>query len=336
MNFKFSTTVLAFLSAVLASATTPSYTITDLGTLGYSSDGYGLNNLGVAVGQSNVSAYVADAFSWTSTGGMINLGKLSGSSGAAQAYAINDSNLAVGWCYNSSGDQRPCFWSGGGITEIMVGAGNAYAYAVNNLGHMLGRDPNGHPFFYSGGTITDLYMAGMSSGDMAYAINDSDEIAGSGPNGPCILKGGVEYSIGNLGRTNGRAKGINYSGQVVGISTLTNWMSRAFIWTPKSACGTSGTMVNLGVLGSGDASIACGLNDWGDVVGQSNTTAGGNYVAYVAMRDGTSYQLYDLNSCVPGLTGWTLGVANSINDSGCIVGIGRYGGYDHAFLLTPI
>ena len=43
----------------------------------------------------------------------------------------------------------------------------------------------------------------------------------------------------------------------------------------------------------------------------------------------------DLNSQIPAGSGWRLGVATAINDTGEIVGVGRHNGLQHAFLLEP-
>ena len=44
---------------------------------------------------------------------------------------------------------------------------------------------------------------------------------------------------------------------------------------------------------------------------------------------------YDLNQFIPSGSDWTLRHAYDINEAGWIVGTGRYGGTDHAFLLIP-
>ncbi len=46
--------------------------------------------------------------------------------------------------------------------------------------------------------------------------------------------------------------------------------------------------------------------------------------------------MYDLNNLISANSGWTLEVANGINDSGEICGYGLIGGNTHAFLLTPV
>ena len=45
---------------------------------------------------------------------------------------------------------------------------------------------------------------------------------------------------------------------------------------------------------------------------------------------------WDLNSLIPVGSGWELEDAQSINDSGWIVGYGKYKGKDQAFLLKPL
>jgi len=89
-----------------------------------------------------------------------------------------------------------------------------------------------------------------------------------------------------------------------------------------------GTTTLLGNLGS-DGSYGSGLNDFGDIVGESNSRS---YRAFL-WRDSV---MYDLNSCIDTNSGWVLVNANSINNAGQIVGHGMVGGSHHAFLLQPV
>jgi hypothetical protein len=45
----------------------------------------------------------------------------------------------------------------------------------------------------------------------------------------------------------------------------------------------------------------------------------------------------DLTDLIPTDSGWTeLSSATSINDQGYIVGVGKYKGHSHSFLLKPV
>lgn len=92
-------------------------------------------------------------------------------------------------------------------------------------------------------------------------------------------------------------------------------------------------MKDLGALTGNDSSEARGINNHGQVVGQSYTSGQLGGLAFI-YADG---MLTDLNQLVDGSGAeWILERANAINDLGQIVGVGRIGDERHAFLLTPI
>ncbi len=132
-------------------------------------------------------------------------------------------------------------------------------------------------------------------------------------------------------------------------------------------------MTDLGTLG-GTVSYGYGINDAGQVVGQSVTADDGVYHAFLfsegtmidlgtlgglmsyaySINDagqvvGSSYvgeigehaflysegTMIDLNSLLPEGSGWELWEARDINNNGQIVGTGMFDGQSHAFLLTP-
>src|SRR5262245_10288462 len=65
---------------------------------------------------------------------------------------------------------------------------------------------------------------------------------------------------------------INGSGQVIGGSFSPDSITaRAFLWTPTTPNGTSGTMTDLGTLG-GTSSYVTDINAFGQVIGYSQTT----------------------------------------------------------------
>ena len=92
-------------------------------------------------------------------------------------------------------------------------------------------------------------------------------------------------------------------------------------------------MQDLGELG-GHYSNAVALNSTGtEIVGYSaiSITSPTNH-AFI-YRNG---RMSDLNSLVPRATGWVLVAANSIDDTGVIVGYGMLRGEQRAFMLTPV
>src|SRR5688572_6782623 len=82
------------------------------------------------------------------------------------------------------------------------------------------------------------------------------------------------YVVTNLGDFAGgfdrsSAFDINSMGQVAGYSSAADG-GRAFLWTPSTPNGTTGSLTNLGFLPSGaSGSVASGINDRGQVVGNS-------------------------------------------------------------------
>ena len=137
------------------------------------------------------------------------------------------------------------------------------------------------------------------------------------------------YSITDLGTFGGAqssANAINNLGQVVGRADLTNsspvW-AHAFLYT-------NGVMTDLGVLGtytSGPATVssstAFGLNNNGEIVGQSSTASGAMHA--FAFNKGAMTDL----GVLPGTQQST---ARAVNDNGQIVGWTIPAGPQHAFL----
>jgi probable HAF family extracellular repeat protein len=88
---------------------------------------------------------------------------------------------------------------------------------------------------------------------------------------------------------------------------------------------------NLGTLG-GTCSTAHGINNSGQVVGQSEKS-NGPVVGYLWEDD----VMQDLNDLIDPASGWDLIDARPVNDAGQILGYGaRAGTGGELFLLTPV
>jgi probable HAF family extracellular repeat protein len=113
------------LLTVVPALAIPTYSITDLGTLGgTSSEAYGINNGGQVVGLAEIAGEYSRAFLY-SGGPLIDLGTLGGS--ASSAYGINDGGQVVGWALNASGATCACLWEAGvpyGLNALIPAGGD--------------------------------------------------------------------------------------------------------------------------------------------------------------------------------------------------------------------
>ena len=313
-----------------AQASTQTYSITDLGTLGGSStSAYGINGTGQIVGKSLVKlqkGYTYHAFLY-SAGTMRDLGTLSGD--YSEARAVNKygdvagfSNLCKG-CY----PYHAFLYQNGHMKDLgTLGGSCSNAYGINGFGEVVGQactTTSQDAFLYSGGTMTDL--GGPNSS--ASGINDSHQVVGGSGVGASLWSNGTITALGSLGGGYSDAYAINNVGQVVGDALPSTGPVHAFLWS-------NGTMTDLGSFG--DASVAEAINASGVVVG----------TAYVVNSNGTAAwhafiysggKLQDLNTLIPSGSGWVLTEATGINATGQIVcNAVNTSGYTHAFLLNPI
>lgn len=136
------------------------------------------------------------------------------------------------------------------------------------------------------------------------------------------------------------AYAINRDGLAVGQGSSGG---QGYVWVPSTVNGTSGTQYSLGLLSTGDTSIAYAINN--------PALSGGTYTATIVGTDtpssGTSKAVeWTVNYSISGnsitvnsvsssptdlntlgtFTGWTLEQANGVNASGYIVGTGTYSG----------
>lgn len=348
---------MAFVLAAAALATAQTYTITDIGVLkgDNESSGFWINNLGEVVGCSDtqtVQGYPCTglvagqhAFSWTKSGGIKDLGTLSGAT-VSGAIGLNDSGTVVGYS-NIKGQPATNFvavqWSTtGAITNLgtLWGGSSSAAFEINSAGVVAGDS------FLSSGVVNAtswtskkiknlgalskaIFTAGLDINDNGYIVGES--VFGYGPpftSHGFLWNGSTMKDLGTLtGGVTSVANSINTSGVIVGQSdgTSTGGHWHAVLWN------TSDKIQDLGVIPGGTYSIAFGVNDSSVVVGYGNLS---NNAAH-AMVWTSSGGMKDLNSLIPAGSGWVLINANAINNVGQITGYGTKGGHNHAFLLTP-
>src|SRR5205823_9995730 len=170
----------------------------------------------------------------------------------------------------------------------------------------------------------------------SYGINDSGQVAGGaavpkqGQNFPThafLYSGSTIFDLGTFGGSDSYGNAINATGQVVGYAQLSdaNVSEHAFLWTPNTPNGTSGSKIDLGTLG-GNYSYAFGISASGRVVGGAGIAFDAEYHAF--MRPAGGGPLVDLG---------TLGGANSeahgINAAGVVVGNAENASFVlHAFM----
>lgn len=348
----------AFVLAAAALATAQTYTITDIGVLkgDNESSGFWINNLGEVVGCSDtqtVQGYPCTglvagqhAFSWTKSGGIKDLGTLSGAT-VSGAIGLNDSGTVVGYS-NVKGQPATNFvavqWSTtGAITNLgtLWGGSSSAAFEINSAGVVAGDS------FLSSGVVNAtswtskkiknlgalskaIFTAGLDINDNGYIVGES--VFGYGPpftSHGFLWNGSTMTDLGTLtGGVTSVANSINTSGVIVGQSdgTSTGGHWHAVLWN------TSDKIQDLGVLPGGTYSIAFGVNDSSVVVGYGNLS---NNAARAMVWTSTG-GMKDLNSLIPAGSGWVLINANAINNVGQITGYGTKGGHNHAFLLTPV
>ena len=247
---------------------------------------------------------------------------------------ISDQGVVVGVLFST--DQNgatvvDAFTYANGQTTLLnrVGA-RSYADAINANGTVAGSSVSAdgqlnQAVKWEGGIGVFLNARGGDSS--AYGINATGDLAGSATvtagNGSwahaATWSGDVMTDLGTLGGDSSEASSINATGQVAGASgtkagggaLLLDDTARAFLWS-------AGTMTDLGTLG-GDSSSANAVNDKGQVVGWSGTTAGGGALAF---DPNARAFVWDSGQMIPlgTLEGGTVSSASSINNAGVIVG----------------
>ncbi|PTR16034.1 putative secreted protein with PEP-CTERM sorting signal [Nitrosospira sp. Nsp2] len=300
-------------------------TVSEIKTFGGFSTFGGINNAGQVVGGATTPEGGHYAFLTGPSGqGIRNLGSLGGN--FSRALGINDSGEVVGFADTATGARRAFMTgpNGVGMRDLgTLGRDQSVAEGINNTGQVVGytqtdtqTGSDAHAFITGPGGegIRDLDGTSGGATNYAFAINDAGQVLGlsvtsggdfvsfiTGPNGAGTVV------LGTFGGRGDVATDINASGQVAGGAGIT---------------GPNGMgMTTLGTLGASgtDVTDAEGLNDAGQVVGSSSTSAGATH-AFVTGPDGAG--MTDLNSLDFLPEGVLLTAAMDINNAGQIIATG--------------
>ena len=306
-----------------------SYEFVDIGTLPSKTHSYGydLNDYEQAVGHLSDSAVSDDLIDFYD-GFLYDSGTMTDikSYGLNKAQGINNSGQVVGFDSTNSyiyqnGSSSPIGNLGGGWSE---------AYDINDSGYVVGTSPksNGENHAYIYHTSTGMQDIGPNGkGSSANAVNNTNNVAGTiynaSGNSAFIWNSSTGRTIlNNLGGNNSEALGINNFNQVVGYSETSSLSSHAFLWNSDGTAG--GVITDLDTLDGTGYSIAYGINDHQQIVGESNQQA-------FLWENGI---MYNLNDFLDAGTPWNLISARAINENGSIVGTARNNnGLYHAFML---
>ncbi|HEY2589131.1 MAG TPA: hypothetical protein VGI81_25535 [Tepidisphaeraceae bacterium] len=300
---------------------------------------------------------------------LTDLGTLPGF-GSSVAKAINSAGEVVGSSWPDGGTQTQAFLYAGGSMRAIAGAGtNSVATGINSSGTVVGYSPAG-AFIYTGGAAQPL--AGMAravgindSGEIvgaaqapgftsSYPATDTNGVVQRvGPTGSAYYYAAT--AINSMGAVlwhgttapvdmaqvyvNGTSQGtglivgdaINDSGEIVGLGATglgyRGLPYHAFVTTVGSF-----PIQDLGTLG-GDYSEALGINNLGQIVGDSGIVVGDASTHGFLDLNGT---MYDLNGLTTGDTGYVITSAVAINGGGQIAADAvTPSGEEHAVLLTP-
>jgi probable HAF family extracellular repeat protein len=352
-------------------------TIVDLGSFHEGPDGYpdsahGINNNGVAVGESygqrgGGGVWQIMAYRWTA-GTLLDLGVI-GSGMDIWASAINDSGQIVGAGLNFLGQKRGARWTAIPTQplelDVLPGGTESEASSLNAEGHIVGVSKN--PFSTQRAVfwLSDVWGTGsnvpydlgslgglnQTLASYAYGINAGRKIVGrsvTGSGGPfhayrtpaIDLSDPANFHIlstDDLGTMSG--SDADYSeAQAINDHDEVVGASRdssgvTNAFLRSSITGKHVGFTDLGALSGHNYSIAYGINNAGQVVGYSRSNTADSDRAFLWQRGGLGMK--NLNDLIAPGSGWTLHSAEWINESGKIVGWGTLSGDTKSFLLDP-
>jgi probable HAF family extracellular repeat protein len=195
-----------------------------------------------------------------------------------------------------------------------------------------------HSFMWveAAGRMFDIGVLPGDEKSSANGVNAMGRIVGEslgGDTSRAFLYDGEMHNLGGFGGAFAAAHAINDAGRVVGYGKTPDGADHAFLWVPAAEDPTHGTMVDLGMLPDGIASVATGINEAGQVVGYSNDpdSFGDAFLWSPSSPGATGGAMVNIGS----LPGEQYASAYAINDSGVVVGEASIGPDAHAFAWRP-
>jgi probable HAF family extracellular repeat protein len=294
---------------------------TDLGTLGGTfGDAQGINVIGEITGGSFTasSPFSNQAYLWlpaTAFGmspGMHGLGSLGGTQVGSRGEAINDEAQITGTSFGGNpGDQTAFLYVpvadlgfGPGMHSLgKLGGASSFGADLNAHGEVVGRSTT------SGGTMHAFLWLPSAKYGLSAGLNDLSPAA----------------------TVFAEATALNDLGEVAGTELTLGFASRATLWLPSPHYGLPAGWNTLTTLAPHPDVAALDVNAHGMIVGYAATSTG---VQLAALWENGAWT--DLNTLVAPGSGWTLDVANAINDAGDIAGRGTFAGGSRAFLLRRV
>jgi|SRR5579871_1154275 len=280
------------------------YHVVDLGTLGGTySFAHGVNADGDVVGEASTADAATHAFLYHA-GALTDLGTLPGGTYSV-ALAINASGLVVGYADTAEGDTHAVTYTGGtGLVDLGIFPGVScttkdepcsIARAVNDLGTAVGDAQ----VLRNGKLHRDGFALDQGK---PFTLGTPPDVPGSTFGGSLAVLTGIN--------SHRHTSGYACPAKTSCAQTATGYSNvQAFYYS------LSGTVHPLGVLASGDTSLATAINESDQVVGGANATPGGPLHAFLSNANSSNRSLFDL-----GTLGGPGSIAYAINGLGQIVG----------------
>jgi probable HAF family extracellular repeat protein len=315
---------------VLPSGAAVQYAVTDMGAW----DVLDINQAGHAAGYVSIGPDGNRGAFW-SAGGLTQLSTLVGTS---FSFGVNDLGQVAGRAYanTQNTDAHAVVWTNGVLQDLNAPGlpKMRSAWDINNAGEVIVSTGSG-PYLWQNGQVTSLSLATVQRinnvGQIAGTIQTSQiDYAGNYVQRAALWTNGTVQDLGTLGGSNSNPWAMNDLGVVAGQADTDHPQYPGGTPVYPAIRATSWDATGIHDLGAGDMSYAYGINNLGQIVGGATTPDGMSGFGF--LYSGGVVQ--NLNDLVPSGSGWLLGDAWGINDSGQIVGNGLLNGARHAFLLT--